>query len=186
MKQIAAFLFLVCSWLVHGQDSTKLQFVNSARSTVTEAGTFVPEKTRRRLHERNIYLELGGSGGFASFNYEWNFASQQRIRWMLRMGISGTYIDKNNGAGIIFPVMAHGIYGKKHGLDLGIGQALTLTTRGSFFLRTPLSVGYRFEPNRKRMFYRISYAPIVSYLVDFQWEHWGGITIGYKLKPRFR
>ena len=68
---------------------------------------------------------------------------------MLRTGISGTYIDKNNGAGIIFPVMVHGIYGKKHGLDLGIGQALTLTTRGSFFLRAPLSVGYRFEPNRK-------------------------------------
>lgn len=135
---------------------------------------------------RSLFVELAGSGGFGSFNFEWNFATKNKFRWMLRTGISGTYIDKNNGAGFIFPVMVHGVYGKKHGLDVGIGQALTITTKGSFFLRAPVSIGYRFEPEGKRLFYRFSYTPIVSYIVDFQWEHWGGISIGYKLKSGLR
>ena len=146
----------------------------------------VIEGRRASTLYRNVYFELAGSGGFGSFNFEWMFMTRQRNRWAIRTGISGTYIDKNNGAGIISPVMGHFIWGKNHGLDLGIGQALTITTRGNVFLRTPLSLGYRLEPAESRFFYRFSYTPIVSYLVDFQWEHWGGISIGYKLKPKFK
>ena len=142
---------------------------------------YVPTMKHKAYRPRSLYFEFGGSGGFGSFNFEWTFAQKEKFRWMLRTGISGTYIDKNNGAGFIFPVMVHGVYGQKHGLDVGIGQTLTITTRGSIFLRAPLSIGYRLEPEGKRVFYRFSYTPIISYIVDFQWEHWGGITIGYKL-----
>lgn len=162
------------------------QEIDSAQLTKleSESSRYVPHKPQKPLKRRSLYFELGGSGGFGSFNFEWNFKSTDNFRWMLRTGISGTFIDRNNGLGFIFPVMVHGVYGKNHGLDLGIGQALTITTRGGIFLRTPLSIGYRLEPKEKRMFYRFSYTPIVSYLIDFQWEHWGGITIGYKLLPR--
>ncbi|MDG1332976.1 MAG: hypothetical protein P8P74_11650 [Crocinitomicaceae bacterium] len=151
-----------------------------------ECEAYVPRLHRQQGKPRSLYFELGGSGGFGSFNFEWTFATKNKFRWMLRTGISGTYIDKNNGAGFIFPVMVHGVYGHKHGLDVGIGQALTITTKGSFFLRAPVSIGYRLEPEGKRLFYRFSYTPIVSYIVDFQWEHWGGITIGYKLRPKLK
>ena len=166
------------------------QEIGSAQLTKleSESSRYVAHKRSRPFRRKSLYLELGGSGGFGSFNFEWNFKSTDNFRWMFRTGISATYIDKNNGLGFIFPVMVHSIYGKNHGLDLGIGQALTITTRGGIFLRTPLSIGYRLEPKDKRMFYRFSYTPIVSYLVDFQWEHWAGISIGYKLlpKPKFR
>lgn len=187
MKSLLLAFILIYSGLTFAQDGmiNKPQNQHSFDLTTEEFAYFVPHK-KRKLRRRSLYFELGGSGGFGSINYEWNFHSSERIRWMLRTGLSGTYIDKNNGAGIIFPVMVHGVYGNTHGLDVGIGQAFTITTRGSFFLRAPVSVGYRFEPKEKRMFYRFSYTPIVSYLLDFQWEHWGGITIGYKLRHRIK
>ncbi len=151
-----------------------------------ESPEYVPERELKLRKSRSVYMELGGSGGFGSFNFELTLKRTENLRWMFRTGISGTYIDKNNGAGIIFPVMIHCVYGQKHGLDVGIGQAVTITTRGGIFLRTPLSIGYRLEPKTSRIFYRFSYTPIVSYLVDFQWEHWGGISIGYKLKSKMK
>jgi hypothetical protein len=151
------------------------------------ASNAMPERlvmVERKLPSRkNIYLELAGSGGFGSINFEWIFAHRNpKMRLSLRPGISVTPIDKNNGLALIFPVMVHGIYGVNHCLDVGIGQTFTITTKGQFFFRAPLSIGYRLEPKSSRMFYRFSYTPIVSYLFDRQWEHWGGISIGYKIK----
>lgn len=163
-------------------DSSSTDVVSSPAALTPSCEAYVPEWQRRTQHPKSLYIELGGSGGFGSFNYESTFGEGYVSRWMFRAGISGTFIDKNNGAVFIFPVMIHWVYGKNHGLDLGIGQALSITTRGKLFLRTPLSIGYRLEPESSRFFYRVSYTPIVSYLVDFQWEHWGGISIGYKLK----
>ena len=171
---LVSFLFSIS---LNAQDILEYK----GESNGTQDVLFVPS-IRRPIRHHSVYFELAGSGGFGSFNYEWTFKQQEKIRWMLRAGLSGTYIDKNNGVAFIFPVMVHTVYGRKHGLDIGIGQALTVTTRGGVFLRTPLSIGYRLEPNQKRIFYRFSYTPIVSYLIDFQWEHWGGITIGYKLR----
>ena len=179
MKALLLFTFLLISAeFSFGQETGK---VLSTKFKL-ETPNYVPDK-RRKLPKRNsLYLEIGGSGGFGSFNYESIFKQKKNFRWMFRTGISGTYIDKNNGAAFIFPVMIHCVYGQKHGIDIGIGQALTITTRGSAFLRMPLSIGYRLEPADKRVFYRFSYTPIVSYLIDFQWQHWAGITLGYKLR----
>lgn len=175
-------LLVSSSWLSFSQEMGKVH----PRPNNLKAPEYVPEVRMKLPKRKNIYFELGGSGGFGSFNYELTFKQTEKFRWMFRTGISGTYIDKNNGAGFIFPVMVHAVYGKKHGLDLGIGQALTVTTRGSVFLRAPLSIGYRLEPNESRVFYRFSYTPIVSYIVDFQWQHWAGISVGYKLKNKRR
>lgn len=96
-----------------------------------------------------------------------------------RAGLSFVPIDRNNGNGIIFPLLIHATYGNgKHMADLGIVQAITITTKGSAFVRMPTSFGYRFQ-TEVRMFYRVAYTPLVSYIYNFQWEHWGGITIGY-------
>ncbi len=181
MKSILLALFAILfTHFSFGQDEPIIS-ENIIKSNATQA-YFVPERMRRYPRHNSLYLELGGAGGFGSLNHEWNFHSTQHNRWILRTGISGTYVDKNNGAAIIFPVMLHFVRGHKHGLDVGIGQSLTVTTRGSAFLRMPVSLGYRLEPEGSRMFYRFAYTPLISYLVDFQWEHWGGISIGFKLR----
>lgn len=176
---LLSLLFLLMTLFSFGQDA--LSTPESAIQNTSEVAYYVPERMRVYPRRNSIYAELGGSGGFGSLNYEWNFRAREYNRWMLRTGISGTHIDKNNGSALIFPVMLHFVRGQKHALDVGIGQTLTVTTRGSAFVRMPISLGYRLEPEGSRMFYRFSYTPIVSYLVDFQWEHWAGISIGFKL-----
>ncbi|HYG51234.1 MAG TPA: hypothetical protein VD905_10045, partial [Flavobacteriales bacterium] len=67
---------------------------------------------------------------------------------------------------------------------VGIGQGITITTKGSFFARATGLLGYRYQPPGKKWFYRVSYTPIVSYLVDFQYTHWAGLSLGYMLNKK--
>lgn len=130
---------------------------------------------------RYLALELGGSGGLASLNYEQSFFQKNIHRLHFRAGFSMAPVDRNNGTALVFPVMVHWLAGRgRHHLDTGAGQSFSITTKGSFFLRTPLCLGYRIEPPDKRFYVRFAYTPIVSYLLDFQWEHWAGIALGYR------
>ncbi len=132
---------------------------------------------------RFAYFELAGSGGLASFNYETSIKKFYLSELYFRTGLSASPIDRNNGTAIVFPLMIHFVYGQsKHKLDVGLGQTISITTRLAFFVRMPASIGYRLEPEDKKYFWRFSYTPIISYLVDFQWQHWGGISFGFKLK----
>ena len=129
---------------------------------------------------RFVSFELGGSGGIASVNFEKSMVALGSNRFTMRYGLSFAPIDKNNGNAFIFPVMIHGKWGMgNHFADFGIGQSFTITTRGSAFVRMPLSMGYRFQPENKRYYLRAAYTPIVSYLFNFQWENWAGLTFGY-------
>lgn len=126
-----------------------------------------------------LSFEVGGVGGFGSLSYSNEFRKWDKLGLEYRAGISFVPIDKNNGNGFVFPVLIHATYGNdKHFADIGIGQALTVTTKGSAFVRMPTSFGYRLQSDGA-LFYRFAYTPIVSYIYNFQWEHWGGITIGY-------
>jgi len=133
--------------------------------------------------DKHISFELAGSGGFASINYEKNIYQKESLKLIFRTGFSLIPFGSSNGVILIFPLMMHGIIGEKnHKLDIGIGQApsATLPVNG-IFVRMPLCFGYRYEPKDKNHYWRIAYTPLVSYLVQFQWEHWGGITYGFKL-----
>ena len=81
--------------------------------------------------------------------------------------------------------MLNSLIGKhSHKLELGIGQGLTVTTKGSFFLLTIPTIGYRYQNETKNMFYRVTYTPLISYLFDFQMQQWAGISIGYTLNNK--
>lgn len=147
--------------------------------------------------QRNVFLEIGGSGGLGSINYEAKFLSAGyrtppykptgkkdksgiawRVNWRAGLGLSP--IDKNNGWVLVFPVMLHYAYGRNaHQLELGGGFAPSITTKGSPFIKSPFLLGYKYIPATSRLYYRISYTPICAWLVDFQWQHWAGVSIGY-------
>lgn len=125
-------------------------------------------------------FELAGSGGLASFNYERTFLDKEIIDLNWRVGFSYAPVDKNNGGALVFPVLVHGLIGKNaHKLDVGLGQTFSITTKGRPFIMMPAVVGYRFQPTDKNYFLRLAYTPIISYLVDFQVQHWAGFTYGY-------
>lgn len=135
--------------------------------------------------QKYLTVELAGSGGLGSFNYETSFYQKGNLSLNYRIGLSVTPIDKNNGIVLIFPILLHGVYGKtKHKLDFGIGQTISITTKANAFILMPISFGYRLQPQEKNYYIRFAYTPIISYLLDFQWQHWAGITYGIKLNNR--
>jgi hypothetical protein len=130
--------------------------------------------------QRQVFLELGGSGGLASLNYEQTWRQGEKVDLAYQAGFSFAPIDRNNGSVLIFPLLVKGILGKTaHRAELGIGQTLSITTRGSFFPTAIGTAGYRWQSLEKPWCIRLVYTPIVSYLLDFQWQHWGGLSIGY-------
>ncbi len=130
--------------------------------------------------KRALSFELGGSGGLASINYEQNYFEKKNLSLLARIGFSYGPIDANNGGVLIFPIMTHAIIGSSdHKLDMGIGQTFSITTKGNYFILMPTCVGYRYQPVTKNHYWRFAYTPIFSYLIDFQTQHWGGITYGY-------
>lgn len=136
--------------------------------------------------DRYLSIEAGGVGGFGSFNFEKSFYQKEKLNLIFRTGFSVSPFGSSSGVVLIFPVMIHAVIGQtNHKLDLGIGQAPSATLPVSgVFARMPLNIGYKYEPQDKNHYWRVSYTPLVSYLVQFQWEHWAGITYGYKLKTK--
>ena len=150
--------------------------------------------------KNNVFLEVGGSGGLGSINFEKPLKSFQSdpgdidpngppSDWChitLRVGLTASPIDKNNGWVIATPVLTNFVLGEfQHKLELGAGLAPSVTTKGSFFIKSPVVIGYRYWPQYKHLFLRLSYTPLVSWLVDFQWQHWFGVSIGYRLGHQY-
>jgi|688.fasta_scaffold51727_4 hypothetical protein len=134
---------------------------------------------------KSLYFEFGGSGGLGSMNLEKNIRTKGIHTLTWSAGFSIAPIDKNNGFGLVFPIMLHSLTGKKaHQLELGIGQGITVTTKGSFFALTTAAIGYRYQAENKKWFYRVTYTPLISYLIDFQVQQWAGFSIGYQLKTK--
>jgi len=134
---------------------------------------------------KSAYFEIAGSGGVGSINYEEHIFKKNTTELIWRAGLSFAPIDKNNGTGIVFPLMINSLIGKNsHKLELGLGQGITITTKGSFFALITAAIGYRYQPDTKKWFYRVTYTPLISYLVDFQIQQWGGISIGYNFNNK--
>lgn len=133
--------------------------------------------------QTQFFFELAGSGGLGSFNIEKEFAQKNKVQFTYRAGISFSPIDKNNGSAIIFPLMVNAIIGEpKHQFEAGIGQGLTITTKGSAFALATGALGYRHQIKESRMFYRLTYTPLISYLIDTQIQHWAGVSLGFVLE----
>jgi len=131
---------------------------------------------------KSVFFELAGSGGIASINLEKSFSQTKTAVFTWRAGLSLAPIDNNNGTGIVFPLMVNAIVGKQaHKLEIGAGQGITITTKGSFFALGTAAIGYRYQPPTKKWFYRVTYTPLISYIVDFQIQQWAGFSIGYTL-----
>ncbi len=135
-----------------------------------------------RMNKKSIYIEAGGSAGLGSINYESIFKNKGHFDLLWRIGISGFPIDKNNGFTFVIPVTFGALIGKgNHKLELGIGQGLSLTTRGKLFALTTPILGYRYQNSAKRFFFRITYTPLISYILDVQYQNWAGVSLGYNL-----
>ncbi|MEM1218553.1 MAG: hypothetical protein AAGH79_06560 [Bacteroidota bacterium] len=135
--------------------------------------------------DRFWHVEALGTGGLGSFSYEQQFMGYAKGQLSWRVGLSAFPIDQNTGTVLVFPLILQGQHGQKWlRLEYGVGQTPSITTRGAFFMRASGLLGLRLERESSPWIVRASYTPLISYLIDFQFEHWGGLSVGYRLQKK--
>ena len=138
--------------------------------------------------KNNLSVEVLGAGGWWAANYERKVFTKKLAALHVRAGL-GTYrfrdYELKLNPDITIPVAAHFLYGKKHKLDLSIGQTLsnivqlqssTMEKKRIISLSAFAGVGYRYQ-STKGLMLRISYIPMIEYYQHFR--HWAGVSVGY-------
>ena len=69
----------------------------------------------------------------------------------------------------------------QYNLVIGTGFVFAFEKNNQCRFRLRISVGYCFEPQFSRMFYRFQYTPMVSIINESGFRHWGGASIGNKI-----
>ena len=152
------FLFFVLSFsIARAQDENKKKF------RIASTPPFV--------------FELGGNGGLYSINYQKHIIAVTRetnVYWSC--GFSLVPIGKR--AVVDFPLSL--CYWDSRGFEIGTGQVFIASIGGGKggTIRGTFRIGY------KKHHWGASYTPFYSYLNNFQWEHWFGISYAFKIKRK--
>jgi hypothetical protein len=128
----------------------------------------------------SVNAELGGNGGVYSLNYQRSFERLVRLRLSWCAGLS-VY---PRGSLITMSVPVSVIYRKtlRNADDLvfGAGQTLILSNTKGGYIRGTFRLGYRWHILKKNAWYiEAAYTPFYSYLYNFQWDNWLGVSFGY-------
>ncbi|MBS1755103.1 MAG: hypothetical protein KF741_10695 [Ferruginibacter sp.] len=162
-----------------------------------------PYKSTKVTKSKFFFVELLGSGGVYSINYDFRFDKSISNKWGLRTGIEFLPIKTVNFSGdeltyrsVLFPFMLNYLVGKKNKfLELGLGAVYVFKQRNGELLaqeheyfiqninrRIPnvygaISVGFRRNPIKGKIMWGVSITPLVgnSFIVPNI-----GFKIGYR------
>lgn len=136
-----------------------------------------------------VYLEIGGAGGYGSLNFERGVFRHKLHSFSLRAGFGVYYLKDYLGAfnpDVVVPILAYYCIGKRHCLELGLGQVVTSIIQNNretyrpqrnWALMSTASAGYRYQPHPKGFLLRVTYQPLFDFKTDLR--HWGGLSLGY-------
>lgn len=125
-----------------------------------------------------IYVELGGSGGLYSVNYDYRITKEMNFR----IGLAASY------NAIAFPIIASCLVGgHANHFEIGIGTTVQFSSAvngRSLFRKGEIRrlaigtalIGYRYQPDSGGFVFRIDYTPLFTFGL---FESWGGISLGY-------
>ncbi|MEM7036236.1 MAG: hypothetical protein AAF570_04585 [Bacteroidota bacterium] len=134
-----------------------------------------------------LFFEFGGSGGLFSLNYDGIFKEKEASAFSARVGLTSFPVS-NNGLFFVVPATANWLYGAgKHKLEAGLGIAPTVGFQveqviSGFFVRGIPVLGYRYQKPEGGFFFRATYTPLISFIIDFQMQQWAGLSFGWSWK----
>ena len=157
------------------------------------------------VKNRFVYVEMLGSGGIYSINYDFRFAKEIINKFGLRAGVEFLPINTVNYSGdiltystLLFPFMVNYLVGKKNKfLELALGAVYVIkwptgkvhAQKHEYFIRNinrripnvygTFSIGYRHQPIKGNIIWGISATPLIgnSFIIPNI-----GIKIGYGIK----
>ncbi|PHI21397.1 hypothetical protein CEQ90_03085 [Lewinellaceae bacterium SD302] len=152
------------------------------------------DRTGYGRYNKAVFLELGGSAGIYSFNYDMRLNRGRQDGIGFRVGVGGlsarvTANDQSGRVGYIaIPATFNYVLGqRRHGLELGIGGTLfhvngeAEDSNDSFdFDGTAavphLNLGYRYQALNDGLFFRLTYTPFIGL------GHMAGVSLGFNFK----
>ncbi|KAA5534990.1 hypothetical protein F0919_10355 [Taibaiella lutea] len=146
------------------------------------------QQDAKATFKNNVFLELLGNGGYASFNYERIIFSHKKITIFPSIGISTFKTKDFTGTvnpDVIIPLGLRMYYGSRHMFVFGLGQTISSTVylnpedfeaKRSYKLSANVMLGYRI--NFKRINLQLAYTPIFENYNHY--INWLGFSVGYK------
>lgn len=130
------------------------------------------------------FVEVGGSGGFASVNFDKGFLSFKQGFLTGRIGLGyfqGEKYYSNTFGVFVIPTMFNCMLGKNpNWLETGFGLSLGISVKPSIYSRITPTLGYRYQKtDDKGLFFRITYTPVLPSGFGDQFNQWAGISFGY-------
>jgi len=123
----------------------------------------------------DAFVELGGSGGLGSVNMAAPVGSSDLFR--ARAGLSLMPLDRNTGWVVIVPMLLEVESRGTLSAVAGAGLGVSCTTKLHPHVRGTLELGGRYRP-KGPVWVGVAYTPLVSFILDRQWEHWAGLQVG--------
>jgi hypothetical protein len=147
-----------------------------------------------------VYVEGLGSGILLSVNYDMRFRRGVQDGLGMRVGVGGASLSGTDGTGqtasigiVTVPLMVNYLVGKRRsafevGAGLTPGYASARVTSSGTYQSAEgfgvfagfLNVGYRLQPLRNGVVFRINWSPAINEY-GFQ-PSWFGISLGYGFK----
>lgn len=172
---------------------------------VQEAPPKAEPVKKKKVKNRFAFIELLGTGGLYSFNYDFRFDKTIFDKWGLRAGIEYLPLNTYNYSGdkltystVLFPFMVNYLIGKRNKfLELGLGAVYVFKWKHGalkaeeyeYFIRNinrripksygAFSIGYRHNPLKGRIMWGIGITPLIgnSFILPNI-----GFKIGYSTK----
>lgn len=128
-----------------------------------------------------LTAELGGNGGVYSLNYHHHIHGQWASFLFGSAGIS--VLPRGPLITLSLPVSVnwYRMILKRNSFVLGTGQTLILSTTKGGYIRGTFRAAYRVEFRLLPIFFEFAYTPFYSYLYNFQWDNWVGVSFGWNL-----
>jgi len=164
-----------------------------------------PPKAKSKQSKNNyVFVEILGSAGVYSLNYDFRFNDKNRHGWGLRTGLAYLPVTTLNYSGerlkyhlLLFPFQVNYLFGKhKRFFDVGLGATYVIKSKAGKLMapeyeytvkgigrRIPdvlgiISIGYRHLPDKGKIMWGISVTPLIGN--SFTMPNIG-FKIGYKI-----
>lgn len=144
--------------------------------------------------KNSVYLDIMGTGGWYSLNYERIVYTNNNLGLGVSSGVSVMHFkdfDLQFNPDFSIPLSLNAFYGKKHHLEVGVGSTFASVVRADedYFAKRYLNVnltmtlGYRYQKPGGGFMFRAAYTPIIPVYRQItengSFKNWFSLSFGY-------
>lgn len=141
-----------------------------------------------------VYLDIMGTGGWYSLNYERSMYSADKLHLGISGGVSANHFKDFTGKfnpDWSFPVSLNAFYGRNHHAEFGIGSTFVSVVRANqdydperaLNINMTMTLGYRYQRPEGGFLFRAAYTPIIPVYREYTerggFKNWFSVSFGY-------